>query len=698
MRFLIFLLLALSPVCRAEVLQLRSGEDINAEVVSADADSVELAGGKTLPRRSVFEIQFAGRADEKTAAPQAQVSEQDKRDAAEAWKQAREFGARYCGMNGLILLDSGAEILNPDGTRIRRNHQVRQILKESLKQHWGQVTACAEEGRSRVKIVKASVYSPDGSVYPLDASRIKISRPQDASSQFFVSGEICSQYAMPGVQVGSIVDYETEEEEYNPFRKDFFFPHWGFQDTEGPVRVSEISITLPDKQDFYYAVRNFRDAASAGPEIIRSGKTKTYVWRLENVPPLANEPQMPAYEDVAPFMRGSLLKDWGPVFGWLEKLYAERTQPSPELKKFTLELIKGCKTDAEKAAKIYHYVQKEIRYIAVKVGVASGWGGYDANLTWKRRWGCCVDKSLLLTAMLRVAGIKASPILINTNDRQEMDFRIPQLGFDHSITVADIGGKHVFLDSTNYDYRYPEIAGFDYGVNVLNVFAGKIDFVPPPAPKDNGNFYDYSITLSTADAAVVSRTMRYSGSREGEVRGYYRSLKKEEQKQAFERLAKLAAATAQLLDYQVNNAENVAEPFSLSMKYSAGDFAKRAGDIVILKLPDFEMEAFRIEEISQVRREHPIKYETPSGRYWRYRLAAPANYEAVSLPEKISLSGKYGSFKARCKKEGRGGVDCSASLERPALKIPAADYEDYKAFLEKAAAYTKTQLLFKEKK
>ncbi len=693
----ISVLLILPTVCRAEVLTLRSGQEARGEVAAIDADSVKLADGKVLPRKTVSEIQFGPAKAEQNAAPAAaQPSEADKKAAAEAFAMARDFGKKYSGMNGLVLLDQGAYTLNADGTSKMRTRQIRQILKESLKQSWGQIIRCSEEGRERVKIIKANVYTADGGIYTLDPSRIKISKPQSSSGDFFVSGSFCTQYAMENVQVGSIVDYEVEEETYNPFRKDFFFPTWGFQDDEGPVKVSEVSVTLPKDQPFYYSVRNFAGKKAAEPVMTASASGKTYAWRLENVLPMASEPMMPSYEDVAPFMRGAIFKDWDRIFDWTIGLYNERIKPSPELKEFTLNLIKDCRTDEEKARVIYHYVQKEIRYIAVKVGVSSGWGGYDANLTWKRRYGCCVDKSLLLTTMLGVAGIKASPILINTNNMQDIDYTIPQVGFDHSITVAEIGGKHVFLDSTGYDSRYPAISGFDYGVKVLNIFAKKIDFVPVPAPGENGSFYDFTIGISSGGNAVVSEKLSYSGAREGEVRGYYRSLKQEAQKRAFQEMAKGVNPAAELLDYGVNNAETINEPFTLATKYAISDYPRRAGNILIFNLPDFEMEAYRITEISQAGRAYPIEYGASMGRYYTYKLSLPDNYEVVSLPGKIELSGKYGSFKARCGQPEKGKVTCSSSWERGERVVSPSDYAAYKAFLETAASYTKNQLFFKD--
>lgn len=680
----------------AATLTLRSGTEMQGKVLSLDGSSVKLEDGKTLPRAEVSEIQLQAAPAVKQAAPATAASPEDQATAKAYFAQAAELAKKFPGANGLTLLDSGAYTLNPDGTQLLREHEVKQILKDSLKQAWGQIISCVEDGRDRVKITKADVYNPDGNIYTLDPSQIKTSKPQEEGGSVFASGDICTQYELPNVQTGSIVDYEYSVETYNPFRKDFFFPQWGFQDDQGPVALSKMSVTLPSATTFYYSVKNFSGFGSAKPSVSESAGAKTYTWSLSEVPPMVAEPMMPSYEDVAPFVRGAIFKDWGRIFDWMGAMHRERSKASPELKKFTLDLVKGSRTDEEKAAKIYHYVQKDIRYIAVKVGVASGWGGYDANVTWKRRYGCCIDKSLLLVAMLNAAGIKASTIILNTNNLAATDFSIPQIGFDHAITVAEIGGKEVFLDSTNYDYRYPEIASFDYGVHVLNIFAKKIDYVPVPAPKDNGDFSDFTLKLSSGGAANVSETMSFTGSEEGEYRGYFRSIKKEEQKQTFQRMAKGEYPDAELASYEVNNAEEIDKPFTVKLDYSVPELPQRAGDILIVKLPDFEINPYYIREVSLDKRRYPIEYMASMGQYKRYKIILPGDYELVSLPPKITLKDKYVSFSAGCRQVSKKELSCSMSWERPVRLIPPAGYAGYKALLQKAAAYSKSQLFLKD--
>lgn len=678
----------------SETLKLRSGAELEAPVDSVDAASVNLGGGRALPRAEVAEIHFGGTPAAKNAAPAA--SPETAAAGKEYFARAAALARAWPGVNGLVLLDSGHYRLNPDGTSLYRNRQVRRILKDSLKQAWGQVIACAEEGRERVKIIRATVYLPDGRVLPLDPDRIKTSKPQSEGGSFFVSGSVCTQYAMPDVQAGAVLDYETETETYNPFRKDFFFPQWGFQDGEGPVALSEVTISVPEGETLTWAARNFGTLGGADPAVTSADGSRSYYWRLENVPPLVPEPAMTSYPDVAPYVRAAVFKDWDRIFDWLGAMHAERSKASPELEKFTLDLVKGAKTDEEKAARIYHYVQKEIRYIAVKVGVASGWGGYDANVTWKRRYGCCIDKALLLTAMLKAAGIKSSPVLLNTNDQHQIDYSVPQIGFDHAITVAEIGGRKVFLDSTNFDYRYPQIASFDYGLDVMNIFDKKIEPVPVPDPRENGSYYAFRIALSSSGAAEIAETLRYSGSREGALRSYFRSLKKEEQKQAFQSFSKNIAPSARLNSYAVNGAEDLERPFTMEYSFSVPDYPQRAGDILIVKLPDFEIEPYRISELSLARRRYPIEYDASMGRYHTYEIDLPENLEVVSLPESVTLAGKYAHFAAGCSQPAKGKISCSVSWERPGRLVPPEDYAEYKAFIGKAANYTKSQVFLRD--
>jgi len=686
---LIFCFSVFFAVGFSEIIKFRDGREITGEITSMDLEKVYLKNSKSFSLKEINEIQFNKEKSTKTLEIVLAPSESDKKDSEYFFALADEFSKKNPGANGLILLDEGEYFLKPDGTWVLKSRMVKQILKEGLKDEWGEVSLYTEDGRERGRIIKANVYLPDGSIYTLDSSKIKTSKPQ-TSGEFFIGGYTLLTYPLPKLSVGAIIDYEVEEETYNPFRKDFFFPSWSFQDFV-PVKLSSVKISVPENTDFYYSVRNF-PKGKENPQVSRVAGEKTYKWQLENIPAIASEPMMPSVADIVPAVQGAIFNDWNRIFDWMGQMHRERSKPSEELIKFTQELVKDCKTPEEKVAKIYHYVQKEIRYIAVKVGVASGWGGYDANLTWKRRYGCCIDKALLLTAMFNAVGIKSSPIILNTNDSKETDFSIPQIGFNHAISAVELNGKKIILDSTGYDFRYPEIAPFDYGVKALNIFNKSIDSVPEPKPDENGSYYDYSIDISSDGYTKVTTRWRYTGPKEGMIRGYYRSVKKEEQKRGFENMIKEVSPSAKLINYEVNNAETLDAPFSISLNYAIKNFAERAGDILIFKLPDFEK---NFTEVSLMKRKYPIKYDVTYGKYYTYKINIPDNYEVISLPEKTKISLKHGSFDSECRQE-KSQIVCRAKFEISSARILAEDYSEYKMFLEKTANYTKKQIFLRD--
>jgi hypothetical protein len=105
------------------------------------------------------------------------------------------------------------------------------------------------------------------------------------------------------------------------------------------------------------------------------------------------------------------------------------------------------------------FVRREVRYVAVEVGV----GGYrpaPAHETLARRWGDCKGKVELLLGLLDEAGIEAYPVLVQAAARGRIDPEFPAPGlFDHMIAALPakglatgeddpVAGGFLFVDPT----------------------------------------------------------------------------------------------------------------------------------------------------------------------------------------------------------------------------------------------------------
>ncbi|MFA5140888.1 MAG: DUF3857 domain-containing protein [Elusimicrobiota bacterium] len=689
------LMLLLPLTASAETLKLRSKAEVNAVIAGLEGGRILLQDGRKLPRAEVEEIVFAQKEAAKPASAVV-ASPEDKARSAELFKEAAEFGELYPDMDGLILQDHGEFVLREDGTWLYRSRFIGQVLKDDVKRQWGTLMEYFEDGRSRAQILKATVYLPDGRVLPLDPDRVSVTRPQ-SGDLFFTSYRFVN-YSVPGLEKGAIIETVTEREEYNPFRKDFFFPAFYFQGYQ-PIKSTRLSITVPKSVRLEYAAKHFDGKLSkaASPSASEAGGDATYAWELRDMPPIIPEPEMNQPGDFVPRVAASVFKGWGPILSWLRKMYEERTAPGPALTRFTQDLVKDAKTDDEKVAAIYHYLQKRIRYIAVKMGVASGWGGYDANLTFERQYGCCIDKALLFTAMLKVAGIESTPLLVDTNYAADHEWDIPDIAFQHAINLVKLPGRRLVLDSTGYDYRYPYFADMDHGVGSLNVFDGKVESVPVPAPADNSSTNIFNMRVLDNGNAFVNYAAKPTGPREAAQRGYYKRIKDAELKKMFQGRANRVSAGAELLLYKLYDLDDVSKPFTLELEYQMPGYAIRAGDLRIVKLPEF-VQSF--DEVSLEKRAYDIEYRSSFERRYSYVIDIPKRYEVAFLPEKVKFKDKHGAFEAGCRAEDNPAsgrkVVCGAVLQVTSRVIPAADYPEYRSFLRRVSRYTENQLFFRE--
>ena len=65
-----------------------------------------------------------------------------------------------------------------------------------------------------------------------------------------------------------------------------------------------------------------------------------------------------------------------------------------------------------------------------------GYAPHDVSITFDNRYGVCRDKAALLTAMLRIAGHNAFPVLIHAGAK--LDPEVPQPFFNHAVVAVEL--------------------------------------------------------------------------------------------------------------------------------------------------------------------------------------------------------------------------------------------------------------------
>ncbi len=143
----------------------------------------------------------------------------------------------------------------------------------------------------------------------------------------------------------------------------------------------------------------------------------------------------------APFVRAGTLGATSPVKAEAAKIAAATTDP------------------AQRAIAALQLVQDRIRYVYVGL---DGGNYQPANVdeTWRRRFGDCKAKTVLLIVLLHELGIASEPVLVASKGGDGTDERLPTPAvFDHVVVRATIGTASVWLDGTRLGDR--SLAGLE---------------------------------------------------------------------------------------------------------------------------------------------------------------------------------------------------------------------------------------------
>lgn len=341
-------------------------------------------------------------------------------------------------------------------------------------------------------------------------------------------------------------------------------------------------------------------------------------------------------------------------------------------------LIEGESSMMVRAAKIYNYVQNKVKW-------NGNYGKYTdvgVRKAYKEKIGNVADMNLMLTAMLRYAGVDANPVLLST--RQHGIHMFPTLnGFNYVITAIEIENAVILLDATNY-YGEP---------NILPMRA--LNWIGRLVRKD-GSWTQ--ISLMPKKSALETTTMNITLSETGDIEGkqrtqftshnalsYRNAYARVDEEDYLERLEN-SIGDIEIEEHNVKNVSNIGKPILESYSFSKEAQAEVIGDKLyfspLLYLATAE-NPFKTEK-----RIYPVDFGYPWKRKVMMNINIPEGYEVESLPEiaTVRLPDNLGSYSFKITKTATG-ISVVMLKEINSAVIPSDKYgslrELYRILVEK---------------
>ena len=594
---------------------------------------------------------------------------------------------------GILLIDDGRYQLNEDGTRSYIYHYAY-LIRDKTKLSQATFRHSYEDGENEVNILFARVIKPDGRTTELDASEIKIETPPRKGSLFFGRGKIIT-FSLPGVEIGDIVECCYENVTFNPWNKEIFEASYFFQGRD-PFIFSRMVVDIPGDQTLKWKAYNMPRGREK-PEVIGTNGRKTYTWVAENVAPYVPENNSPPSGDFIARVDATNQLTWDRLYDWYGGYQKERMKITPEVQALADSLTMFCDNENEITASIYHWMQKDIRYISIKGAASSGVSGHPASYTLSRGFGDCTDKSILFSTLLQAAGIQAYPVYVGTNRSVAMlDPEIPQYYGNHCITEVFLADTSFYLDATggaNGGYsRYPSFSSGDHGIYAVNAQKRKVELIPVPSPDDHLSTYNLDINVDREGNLLISARMDFHGPYEAGWRATLSRLtRREDQRVRFEKMVNSISPGAKLADFSFTDTDDFNAPLSLTLRYKLTDFLKFADSIAILRLPVVSRN-LRFSEISLAERKLPLVYSTSSSVKHDINLTLPEGWKILYLPDEFALKSKEVSYSAQYIEEG-GTLRFNDLYARPVREIQPHKYPDYRELLTQISKYHQKPIL-----
>ena len=501
---------------------------------------------------------------------------------------------------------------------------------------------------------------------------------------------------IPAADPGNIVGYEYEVEEQPLVLQG----EWSFQE-DIPVRESHYSLQLPSGWEYKASFLNSPEikGAQAGNNL--------WHWTVSDIKAVREEQDMPPKEGLLGQMivsfyppggsTGKGFSNWRDMGSWQMKLDTGKLDASPEIKQKVAALVGSAPTLLDKMKALAAFVQDDIRYVAIELGIG-GWQPHPASDIFGHRYGDCKDKATLMSSMLHEIGVNSYKVVINT-ERGSITPEMPaHLGFNHQIIAIQLPenisspsliatmqhpklGKLLFFDPTDELTPFGQIRGAlqaNYGL-LVTPDGGELVELPTLPPVMNSIHRTAKFSLDPTGRLQGEVEEVRLGDRASSERWRLRTVSNDKDRiKLIESLLAGSLTNFRITKASITNLQFPDQPFGFRYTFEAENYAKTAGDLLLVRPRVLGVKAQAILETKEPR-QFPIEFEGPVHDVDTFEIAIPPGYAVDDVPAPVKADFGFASYES--KTEVKGNVlDYTRTFDVKELSVPVSKAEQLKKF------------------
>ncbi len=342
------------------------------------------------------------------------------------------------GSHYYLLID------DQENTSLEENyiHYVYKILTNEGIQEMSDLNFVFDPAYEELTLHQVTLHRGGNSINQLSQSKIKTIQREESMDRFLYDGSLTAIIHLSDVRVGDIIEYSFTRKGYNPVSAGHI------------TRRFTLDFTVPYEKSFYKiilqegrALNIKNENTDLKPQIKKDGRSTSYVWSLDHNNALIYDNHEPDWYDPGRHILVSDFNTWNEVAVWASGLYKLSESDKRVIKDQVINRFDA--SDVEKyTLQAIRFVQDEVRYLGFEEGLNSH-KPHPPIKVFEQRFGDCKDKSLLLATILQAKGIDASPVLVSTIWRDQIEDKLPSPDvFNHCIVQVKLNNQELYFDPT----------------------------------------------------------------------------------------------------------------------------------------------------------------------------------------------------------------------------------------------------------
>jgi len=540
-------------------------------------------------------------------------------------------------------------------------------------------------------------------VYDANGNQIKKYHKSDAYDGAIISEDVLYSDDRFLRIAHTVTSYPTTiEVEYEQTLTSFFNPPtWYIQVPEQAVQNEFYKVIVKPEMGFKYKCKNI----NLKPDQSQADGSNTYSWIIKNLKAFKLEERAADWR-VEPKIVFAVNKfdfygypgdisSWQNYGSWVYSLNKDVCTLSPQRVTEIKKMTDTIKTDKGKAKFLYEYLQHNMRYVSVNLGIG-GFKPFDANFVDQKKYGDCKALANYMHALLSAVNIPSYwAVIFRGENGEPADVDFPLNTFNHEILCIPFKNDTTWLECTGNTQPFGKLDITTQNRNALLITdkGGELVNTPKSTGQDNQFNSNVELKLDSDGSAKAVVKILCSGVYRDDYVEYMPTMKYDEQKEFLMRLLNIKQAST--FDYTAGADNNGVKEVELNLDYD------KFCDIITADKQFYRPNVFDLCAITlpfENKRKSDYYFDTPLQKTCITTIDLPKGFEIEALPTNQTLKFSYGSYDIKYVYDAaKNEVISTAKFNLTDHVIPAAKYNELQQYLDAVAKAQNKKLVIRKK-